>query len=139
MNSLSTLSVGGNGISGVGIYDNGNITGVLRYGGSYDFYSPHNTYGSGSDERIKKNITSINPSNALQKIMELNPVTFNWKDNTTGLQEGLIAQEVQKVFPNIVSVGAPTNYTPNGKLSITYNSFIAPMISAMQQQQKIII
>ena len=67
-----------------------------------------------SDERVKENIESINSEAALDKIMDLRPVSFNFIDeycNCHSLEEGsthynFIAQEVADVFPEcVVEVG----------------------------------
>ena len=55
-----------------------------------------------SDERLKKNIQPL--GNFLEKLTELRPVTFEWKDHKKlnakeGKHIGFIAQEVEKVFP----------------------------------------
>ena len=58
-----------------------------------------------SDERLKKNIADI--SFGLHEILQLRPVSYNW-DNTTADPDktsyGFIAQEVQEVIPELVSV-----------------------------------
>lgn len=58
-----------------------------------------------SDKLLKKNITSL--SGSLEKIAALNPVSFEFNDPKygAGLQEGLIAQEVEKIFPDWVTTG----------------------------------
>jgi hypothetical protein len=63
-----------------------------------------------SDERVKQNIESINSEAALDKIMSLRPVSFNFIDeycHCYSLTEGskhynFIAQEVEDVFPECV-------------------------------------
>ena len=54
-----------------------------------------------SSERYKTEITSIVPST--QKVHELRPVSFHLKSDPKGaVQYGLIAEEVNKVFPELV-------------------------------------
>jgi hypothetical protein len=63
-----------------------------------------------SDSRIKTNILPLSESN----FEKLNPVTYNYIDvigNGSVLQYGLVAQEVQQIFPNIVSTSS--NYIPS--------------------------
>jgi hypothetical protein len=57
-----------------------------------------------SDLRLKKNLERID--NALDKLILLEPARFEFKDakHGNGIQYGLIAQEVEPVFPEIVSV-----------------------------------
>jgi hypothetical protein len=62
-----------------------------------------------SDVRLKKNIQPYSP--VLDKLVRLQPVTYNWRVEEypqyrfgTEKSSGLIAQEVEKVFPEMVSV-----------------------------------
>jgi hypothetical protein len=58
-----------------------------------------------SDFKLKKNISPINYG--LAEILQLNPVTFDWKNDKIkqGKQYGFIAQEVQKIMPDLVKEG----------------------------------
>ncbi|NVJ25051.1 tail fiber domain-containing protein [Myxococcus sp. AM011] len=53
-----------------------------------------------SDASLKDNITSL--QDVLPRVLALRPVSFNWK-NTGDLNLGLVAQEVEAVFPELVS------------------------------------
>lgn len=77
---------------------------------------------------------TLNASSSLSAIDALNPVTFNWIDESQGssTQVGFIAQQVQQLFPGLVSTTSPTKLTPNGTLGVNYIVFIAPIISAIQ-------
>ena len=88
-----------------------------------------------SDQRLKTNIQSLDTSDSLAAINALNPVTFNWIDPAKGFvpQYGFVAQDVQRIFPNLVSVTAPTALTPDGTLSLNYIDLIAPIVKAIQQ------
>jgi len=85
-----------------------------------------------SDERLKENITPI--SGSLSKISALNPVTFNYIDpkyGTTDTQSGLVAQEVEKVYPEWVTTGA------DGFKSVRYDLDLQiQLIGAIKEQQK---
>jgi hypothetical protein len=86
-----------------------------------------------SDIRLKNNIKSIGSS--LKKINNLNPVYFNFKNKTFypgGKQVGLIAQEVEKIFPEFVSSDE------KGFLSVNYSKMSVILIKAIQEQNKII-
>jgi hypothetical protein len=52
-----------------------------------------------SDERLKENIQVVD--NALDKVCQLNGVTFDWKKDGVN-SAGLIAQDVEKVLPSAV-------------------------------------
>ena len=62
-----------------------------------------------SDKRLKRNIATISPTEALKKILNLRGVTYYWNDDKTGttrpenLQMGFIAQEIAEVFPEKVT------------------------------------
>ena len=63
-----------------------------------------------SDERIKYDIEDINDSSALEKLRELKPKTYKYRDDRAiqsggrGTVYGFIAQEVKSVFPQGVSI-----------------------------------
>jgi hypothetical protein len=61
------------------------------------------TLTQNSDERLKENIRKID--NPLPSLQYLNGYHYNWKDHSrdTELQTGLLAQEVEKVFPELVT------------------------------------
>ncbi len=65
-----------------------------------------------SDSRLKKNIQPL--SNVLDQYVKLQPVNFTWRE-TGKTDTGLIAQEVEKVFPNLVEKSI------DGYKSVSYN------------------
>lgn len=56
-------------------------------------------YNSLSDERLKNNVITIN--NPIGTIQQLDGVEFNWKENGKK-SYGLIAQELEKILPELV-------------------------------------
>jgi hypothetical protein len=78
---------------------------------------------STSDENQKKDIQTV--QNSLEKIKQLRGVDFAWKNNDQK-SIGVIAQEVQKVFPELVSEDE------NG-LSVNYNGLIGVLIEAIKE------
>ena len=87
-----------------------------------------------SDMRYKKNIKSIN--DPVQKVLGLRGVTYNWRTEefkdrnfTERLQMGLIAQEVEKVIPEVVMTD------DNGWKSVEYSKLVALLIEAIKEQQ----
>jgi hypothetical protein len=85
--------------------------------------------GSISDISLKENIKPV--ENALDKIEKLNAVTFDWKKSDSILQlkedYGFIAQEVEKVIPEIVR----TN--DDDKKAINYNGITSVLVKAIQE------
>jgi hypothetical protein len=84
-------------------------------------------YNSLSDENKKKNIKTI--GNAIDTINQLNGVEFDWKD--TGVKSyGVIAQEIEKVLPHLVTMD------DQGNKSVNYNGLFGFLINAIKEQQK---
>lgn len=83
-------------------------------------------YNSSSDKRLKKNIKTV--ESALDKVIALRGVTFDWKEGGAKAI-GLIAQEAEKVIPEIVS------QDDNGYLGIKYNNLIGVLVEAIKEQQ----
>ena len=74
---------------------NNNNAGVYMDSGS-------NSFTGTSDERLKKNIEEIGDESN-EKVKQLRPVTYQWKHQTHNKsQAGFIAQEVEKVLPELV-------------------------------------
>ena len=84
-----------------------------------------------SDMRLKEDIRSI--ENALHRVLQLRGVTFTWKaDPESGAQLGLIAQEVQKVFPDLV------HESQHGLLGVDYSEMVGVFVEAIKEQQFLI-
>ena len=86
------------------------------------------TLSQNSDLRLKDDVITL--SDALTKIKKLRGVSFKWKDDAihdTKEHIGLIAQEVEKVYPELVVTG------DNGMKSVDYSSIVAPLIEAVKE------
>lgn len=77
-----------------------------------------------SDGRLKKDVKNIRQ--ALTKIKKLRPVTYRWKSNDE-MDQGLIAQEVQKVYPELVLEN------DRGFLSVNYIMLTPMLIRSVQE------
>lgn len=82
---------------------------------------------SESDISLKENIQPID--SALEKVLSLFGVSFDWKANKSK-SIGLIAQQVEKVVPEIVST------TNRGYKTVSYDSVIPLLIEAIKEQQE---
>jgi hypothetical protein len=103
----------------------------------------------GSDIRFKKNIEKI--PNAIEKIKSINGYTFEWDKNNEynfslkeGKDVGVIAQEIEKVLPEVVSI-APIDREDDGKsksgknyLTVDYKKIVPLLIQGIKEQQTII-
>lgn len=85
-----------------------------------------------SDIKYKTNIKQIEYEEALKIIENLNPVTWDWNENTkiSGSSSGFIAQEVKDIIPNAVSEG------DENSLSLDYTQLHSYEIKVIQEQQK---
>jgi ubiquinone biosynthesis protein UbiJ len=80
-----------------------------------------------SDERLKTDITTI--SGALNTVTQLRGVNYIKKD-TERKSIGVIAQEVQKVLPDVVHEDPDS-----GLLSVAYGNMVGVLIEAIKEQQ----
>jgi hypothetical protein len=83
-----------------------------------------------SDERLKTDIRPI--ENALERVDKLKGVYYHWKDDNKDKtqQIGLIAQDVQQQFPELV------NTDKNGILSVDYPKLTAILIECVKDLKK---
>lgn len=122
-NPTNKLEVSGN------IYATGDVT--LACGASLF------ALGGCSDIRYKKDISPL--ENSLTKILKLQGVKYNWKQDefptmsfNDRRQIGFIAQEMEKVFSEIV------NTNDKGYKSIDYAKLTPVLVEAIKEQQEII-
>jgi hypothetical protein len=83
-----------------------------------------------SAARYKRDIHDM--GSASSGLMKLRPVTFRYKNDPSGtLQYGLIAEEVARVYPQLVTRGS------DGKLeSVHYLDFTALLLNELQKQER---
>ncbi len=96
--------------------------------GSYNITS--GVYTSVSDRKLKKNIENI--KNISDKIMDLQPVKYNFTDQKDNERKyiGLIAQDVEKLFPEFVNYNEESDtYT------MDYSGLSVIAIQAIKEQQ----
>jgi hypothetical protein len=106
---------------------------VFAVHGDGNIFAP-GIFTSTSDARLKKNITRLGTT--LDKIKELNGYTYNWISPTRDQRQqiGLLAQEVQKLFPQLVTEFKGDN--DEQVLGINYLGLIPVLIEAIKEQQK---
>ena len=126
--------------NGITIMENGNIgmgslTPSVRLQVAGDIIA--NSIAGSSDARFKTNISPI--ENPLQKVLQLRGVNFDWKTTefpTRSFSEnrsvGFIAQEVEKVLPEVVQ----TEKNTEGYKSVQYDKVVALLVEAIKEQQK---
>jgi hypothetical protein len=83
------------------------------------------TINTTSDIRLKDNIRTF--ESAMDVVSQLRGVRFAWKE--TGVETvGLIAQEVEKVLPELIGTNADT-----GLKSVSYSNMVAVLIEAVKE------
>jgi hypothetical protein len=83
------------------------------------------TFNTTSDISLKENICTF--ENAMDVVAGLRGVRFTWKKN--GIKTvGLIAQEVEKVLPELIGTNADT-----GLKSVSYANMVAVLIEAVKE------
>jgi hypothetical protein len=87
------------------------------------------TLTQASDARLKKNIVPLN--HTLDAIQQLNGYTYNWKDDANPDEQiGLLAQELQKVYPQLVKEN------DKGILAVNYSGMVPVLLTAIKEQQQ---
>jgi hypothetical protein len=88
-------------------------------------------YNMNSDRNLKEDIEELTDED--DTILKLNPVSFKWKDEFSenkNTQYGLIAQEVEKIYPNLVYKDN------NSNLTVNYIGLIPLMLSQMKKMHE---
>jgi hypothetical protein len=86
-----------------------------------------------SDRNLKKNIEDLKDDE--NKILDVRPVSFNWKKSFSKnetQQYGFIAQEIQKIFPNLVKVNEDET------LAVNYVGMIPLLIDHIKKLYKLL-
>ena len=83
-----------------------------------------------SDARLKSNIISL--GSTLAKLLMIDGKSYTMKTNESQSKIGLLAQDVQKAFPELVKTTNDSDQT----LSVNYQGLIPVLINAIKEQQK---
>lgn len=97
-------------------------------------------YTSASDERLKKNIRPI--ESVLTKVTDMKIMRYEFIHNNPAEKSsiGVIAQELQQAFPELVSVHTTNDGNPSveNQLGVDYAGLSVVALKAIQEQQTII-
>ena len=118
--STGNLSIGATTGRLVAITTHTTITGILSVTDDITaFYS--------SDARLKDNITPID--DPLAKVLSISGNTFTWNDKShhSGEDVGVVAQEIQEVLPQIVTL------RDSGYLAVDYQKIVPLLIEAIKE------
>jgi hypothetical protein len=84
-----------------------------------------------SDVNLKENIRDADYG--LNEVLALRPVKFDWKTGAAQNVKGFIAQEVQPILPESVT------HMPDGNLGMGMHEFIPVIVSAIKEQNALIV
>jgi hypothetical protein len=95
----------------------------------------NNSYGAISDAKLKENIVDATPK--LHKLMQVKVRNYNLKSDQTHKQIGVVAQELEEVFPSLVEEFADRDEKGNALETTTkavkYSVFVPMLIKAVQE------
>ena len=129
-NSALRLRMTGAGNVGIGITS---PSVALDVSGTIEATADVIAYAS-SDERLKENIKTI--ENPIEKVKQIRGVEFDWKEgnedihHNKGHDTGLIAQDVEKVVPEIVKD------REDGYKGVRYEKLVGLLVESVKEQQK---
>ncbi|MEQ8685277.1 MAG: tail fiber domain-containing protein, partial [Imperialibacter sp.] len=124
---ISGASTGG----GVFLKDSNNDNTISMDGNMGTIHVSSSVYAGGvqltSDRRLKENITPL--KNSLANTLKLRGVSYNWIDKakSQSAQIGVIAQEVEEVYPEFVHTD------DKGMKSVNYSQMVAVLIEAIKE------
>jgi hypothetical protein len=106
------------------VYNNGNVQ------------NSNNSYGSLSDIKLKENIVDATPK--LADLMNVKIRNYNLKNDESKLKQiGVIAQELETVFPSLIDESKDTDKEGNDLGTITksvkYSVFVPILVKAIQE------
>lgn len=94
-------------------------------------------FWTGSDIRLKQNVKSIDKDGVIDKVKEMDVIKYNYNtENSKGIPSednkyiGIIAQEIEKSFPELVRTDE------KGFKAVNYNGLTAVLLQAIKDQQK---
>lgn len=116
------------GATRIEIYGNGNVA------------NSNGAYGSFSDYKLKENIVDASPK--LEKLNQVRVVNYNLKTDPSQKLLGVVAQELEQIFPGMVEETPDRDAEGNDlwttTKSVKYSVFVPMLIKAIQEQQAII-
>jgi hypothetical protein len=109
------------------VWSNGNVV------------NSNNSYGSISDIKLKENVVDASPK--LDDLMQVKVRNYNMIGDTAK-QIGVVAQELEQVFPSMIDISPDKDLAGNDlgttSKSVKYSVFVPMLIKAIQEQQALI-
>ena len=108
---------------------------VFRVYGNGNVVNNNNSYGAISDVKLKENIVDTTPK--LEKLCQVRVVNYNLKTDPEHKQLGVIAQELEQIFPSMVEESPDSDIDGNDLGTTTkqvkYSVFVPMLIKAIQE------
>jgi hypothetical protein len=128
-----------NGQSWFAVWDDDAGNDKFRVASSGNVHNANNSYGAISDQKLKENI--VDTSNKLEDLKRVQVKNYNFIGDSQK-QIGVIAQELETVFPSMVEEHADLDEDGNDLGTVTksvkYSVFVPILIKSLQEQQTII-
>ena len=134
---------------------NSSAVAVFKVLGNGNCQNTNNSYGAISDIKLKENI--VDTSSKLDKLLQVKIRNYNLKTDPDHKQIGVIAQELETVFPSLIEEtedketvtktrvvdGVEEEYTEQALTgettkAVKYSVFVPILIKAVQEQQALI-
>jgi hypothetical protein len=99
---------------------------MINYNNGVYLSQSATSWTANSDERLKEINGTID--NAVDKLKTLRAVNFSWKNDENKKENlGLIAQDVEKVFPQVM------DKSKDGYLGVRYTEIVPVLVKAIQE------
>jgi hypothetical protein len=112
---------------------------VFRVIANGNVQNANNSYGAISDVKLKENIVDASPK--LASLMQVKVRNYNLKSGPTHKQLGVIAQELEQVFPSMVEETTDTDEEGNDlgttTKAVKYSVFVPMLIKSIQELKAI--
>ena len=121
---------------GFGYYDGPNSS---NSGALFQIFETGNVVAAGSvdsasDIKLKTNVKTID--NALDKVLKLRGAEYDRIDKDNKHEIGVIAQEVEKIIPELVNISE--NQDGEETKTVSYGNIAAVLIEAIKEQNVVI-
>lgn len=128
-----------NGQSWFAVWDDDAGNDKFRVASSGNVQNSNNSYGAISDQKLKENI--VDTTNKLEDLKRVQIRNYNFIGDSQK-QIGVIAQELETVFPSMVEEHSDLDEDGNDLGTVTksvkYSVFVPILIKSLQEQQTII-
>ena len=109
-------------------------TGNFQLCGSITVNGTSTSFNTSSDYRLKENDVKI--SDGITRVKQLRPIRFNWKADSSTIEDGFFAHEVQPIVPESVSgeKDATVDSIGEGYQKIDHSKLVPLLTAALQEE-----